>query len=88
MIKVGTIVPDMKVADVAYNTEQIIHCIQSHTDCSLLIFPELCVTGYTCADLFQNAALLQASQKAIQTIANAPKKNVVIGAPLRKDDCL
>lgn len=88
MIKVGTIVPNMKPADVTYNTEQIIHCIQSHTDCSLLVFPELCVSGYTCADLFQNAALLEASQKAIQTIAHATKQTVVIGAPLRKDNCL
>ena len=88
MIKVGTIVPNMKVADVAYNTKQILESIQEHPDCALLVFPELCITGYTCADLFQNETLLEATIQAIHTLACATKQTIVIGAPLRKNNCL
>lgn len=90
MIKVGTVVPNMKVADVTFNTSIIIETILKHKDCSLLVFPELCMTGYTCADLFQSHALLQAVEQAVVEIAKNVNKEmtVVIGAPLRKDNCI
>ncbi len=88
MIKVGNVVPSMKVADVSYNTQQIIRSIDEHQDCGLLVFPELCVCGYTCADLFGSSLLLEACEKAILEISKHTKGLVVIGAPLRKENSL
>ena len=54
-------------------------------DSDLVIFPELCVTGYTCADLFGQSVLLQAACRAIHQIARATKGRpqlVVVGAPI------
>ncbi len=54
-------------------------------DSDLVIFPELCVTGYTCADLFGQSVLLEAARKAIRQIARATTGRpqlVVVGAPI------
>lgn len=87
MIKVGTVVPAMKVADVDYNVAEIISTIQANTDCGVLLFPELCITGYTCADLFGNETLLQASEEGLAKIAEATSNingvTVVVGLPVR-----
>ena len=52
LILAGTAVPSLKVADIDYNTEQIINLIKNNSECGAIVFPELCITGYTCADLF------------------------------------
>lgn len=88
MIKVGNVVPSLKVADVTYNTKQIIETIQKYDDCGILLFQELSLCGYTCADLFGSELLLEACQKALLEIAQKAKGLVVVGAPLRKDHCL
>lgn len=45
---------DIKVADTDYNTSNIIKAIEdaAQNDIKLIVFPELCITGYTCGDLF------------------------------------
>ncbi|MBF1094743.1 MAG: hypothetical protein HXL45_07950, partial [Solobacterium sp.] len=48
MIKVGTVVPRMKVANVTYNVAQIIQTMNENADAGFLVYPELCLTGYTC----------------------------------------
>lgn len=87
MIKVGAIVPRLKVADVNYNVEQIISCINETRDCGIVVFPELCLCGYTCADLFGNDILLQACENGLKTIASSTKEiqglMVVVGLPVR-----
>ena len=88
MIKVGNVVPSLKVADVTYNTKQILETIQNHYDCGILLFPELSVCGYTCADLFDNELLIEACQSALLEISKLTKGLVIVGAPLRKDHCL
>ena len=47
MIKIGTVVPRLKVADVNYNVEQIKKTLKDHQDASILVYPELCITGYS-----------------------------------------
>ena len=47
MIKVGTVVPRMKVANVTYNVAQIIQTMNENADAGFLVYPELCLTGYT-----------------------------------------
>ena len=44
MIKVGTVVPRMKVANVTYNTAQIIQTMNENADAGFLVYPELCLT--------------------------------------------
>ena len=53
-VKVAAATPEIRVADAKYNAEQIIRLIRAaeSEDVQLLVFPELCVTGYTCGELF------------------------------------
>lgn len=62
-------------------------------DAEIVVFPELCITGYTCGDLFNQDMLLDEAEDAINEIAlyTADKgKNtmIVVGAPIRKDNAL
>lgn len=87
-IKVATMTPDLRVADTVYNAEQIILGIEkaASENVSLLVFPELCVTGYTCGDLFNHRTLIDAALVAVEKITEATKgKNMLafIGAPIR-----
>ncbi|OGU10503.1 MAG: NAD(+) synthase [Ignavibacteria bacterium RIFOXYC2_FULL_35_21] len=86
-LRVAAITPEHKVASIDFNTEQIIKCIDKAVDgkCQLIVFPELSITGYTCADLFYQNTLLTAARKAINKIAKVTNKHktlVVAGAPI------
>ena len=59
-IKVCAVTPELKVADVPFNTKKIIEGINSAKDAQLIVFPELSVCGYTCGDLFNQRALTDA----------------------------
>ncbi len=86
LIAVSAVVPPLKVGDVNFNTEQISSIIKAQSDCGVIVFPELCITGYTCADLFESDLLLNASQEAVFEIAKATEKaklTAVVGLPLR-----
>ena len=89
MIKVGNVVPSLNVANISYNTEQIKQAILDHQDCSILLFPELCISGYTCADLFAHDALLEASKNALVEIASiVDQQLIVVGAALKYHNSL
>ncbi len=62
-IKVAAAVPAIKVADIDYNVEQIESLIAQAEgqNVEVLVLPELCVTGYTCQDLFRNQLLIDLS---------------------------
>ncbi len=66
-IKVAAATPDIRVADVAFNTEQICRMIDEteKKGAKIVVFPELCITGYTCGDLFTQDILLEKA-RAIQ----------------------
>ena len=86
-VKVAAATPDIRVADVEFNTQNIINAMEEaqKNGAKILVFPELCVTGYTCSDLFDHSVLLKASRKALLEIAeNTNDKDmlVFIGAPL------
>ena len=86
-IKVAAATPDIRVADVEFNTQNIINAMEEaqKNGAKILVFPELCVTGYTCSDLFDHSVLLKASRKALLEIAeNTNDKDmlVFVGAPL------
>lgn len=65
----GTV--DVRVADVDYNKQQILLRVKEAADAGvhLLILPELCLSGYTCGDLFFTDTLLEACRDALSVIA-------------------
>lgn len=80
--------PVLKVADTAYNTEEIIRSakIAASNGAAFVVFPELCITGYTCGDLFHQELLLQNSIRSLVRIAEALKDSdavIAVGLPLR-----
>ncbi|MBO7565039.1 MAG: NAD(+) synthase [Clostridiales bacterium] len=91
LIAVAGVVPPMKVGDVEYNSEQIISVIKEQSDCGVLVFPELSITGYTCADLFKSDLLVNASILVLPKIAKATSGTgvtAVVGLPLAYENSL
>ena len=92
-ITVAAAIPSMKVADVQYNVEEIERLVVKAEEegVELLVFPELCVTGYTCQDLFRSSHLLDASDEALSLLTDFSLGRgitFVVGAPIRQDDRL
>ena len=86
MIKVAAAGVSLRVGDASYNTEQVLKVLRSETDSGLIVFPELTLCGYTCADLFQSELLQRKSEEALLTIASETRgKDVtaVVGVPIR-----
>lgn len=85
-IKVATATPSVKVADCKHNADRILSLVRrAHEEgVHLLVLPELCVTGYTCQDLFLQQALLESAQEnAIDVASKVPRNMVVVfGAPV------
>ena len=91
--RVAAAVPSVQPADVVYNTASNIEMIKGlDPGIDLVVFPELCVTGYTCGDLFHNHTLLDAVPDALGRICEATSAPgsplVIIGAPLRHNGAL
>ena len=89
-VKVAAATPDIRVADVKYNTEKICQAIEEASDncAKILVFPELCVTGYTCGDLFTQDVLLKSAKEALFEIAKfTAGKDILVfaGLPLEMD---
>ena len=87
-LRVAAAMPRVHVADPAANAREIIHLCNSMADehPSVVVFPELCVTGYTCADLFGQNRLLADAEAAVAEIVAASAKlqpMIVVGAPVR-----
>lgn len=87
LLRVGTAIPTVKVADVEYNLKQHIQLVRqaAQEGVQLLAFPELSLTGYTCADLFHHEPLLTTAREALKHLAEATRgidMAVVVGAPL------
>ena len=86
-IKVAAATPDIRVADMDYNKEQIIKQMDeaAKAGAKIIVFPELCITGYTCSDLFLQDILLNGAKKALVEIAKQTKELdalVFVGVPL------
>lgn len=89
-VKVAAVTPDIRVADTAYNAEQICRKISETCEAGakVLVFPELCITGYTCGDLFAQDLLLEQAKEALLRIARHTKEMdalVFVGLPLPVD---
>ena len=85
-IKVCAATPDIRVADCGYNEENIIRLMDEAygSEVSVLVFPELCITGYTCGDLFLQDVLLRAALRSLKSIvehSRGIKMLVFVGLP-------
>lgn len=86
-VKVAAVTPDVRVADVDYNTEKICAAIDDAAQerAKIVVFPELCITGYTCGDLYLQDVLLNSTKKALKKIAKYTQDKdmlVFVGLPL------
>jgi len=84
----ASVCPNLKVADTAFNTAEIIRCgkLAQENGTAVTVFPELCITGYTCSDLFHQELLLKNAYGSLQKIAEAFADSdmiVAVGLPLR-----
>lgn len=64
-IKVAAAIPALKVADCAYNAQEMEKLIRQAAGVRVVVFPELSLTGYTCGDLFLQPALIRAAEAAL-----------------------
>ncbi len=85
-VRVAAITPDVRVADVEHNTQSIIAALKEAAarGCALALFPELGVTGYTCADLFYQSLLRAQARAALSAIAAVSARlgiAAVVGLP-------
>ena len=89
-VKVAAVTPDIRVADVEFNKEQICRKMgeAAASGAKIIVFPELCVTGYTCSDLFTQDVLLDHAREVLTEIAAHTRDMdalVFVGAPLAVD---
>ncbi len=92
-IRVGTAVPTMQIANPQANVLEIIQLLElaAKDQVKVLVFPELCLTGYTCADLFHQRLLLDQAQEALRLLLAATQKVdmlIVVGVPVESDNQL
>lgn len=86
-VRVASVTPDIRVCDVTYNKENIKKAIEKEWEhkSKIIVFPELCLTGYTCNDLFFQDILISEAKKALKEIVeftSGHKSVVFIGLPL------
>ena len=86
-IRAAALLPRVKVADPGYNKERICELIRqaAKQGVKIMVFPELCITGYTCGDLFYQELLLREAKKALFEIAEMTRDLdavVFVGLPV------
>ena len=87
-ITVATATPQVAVADCEANTQAILACINemAAAHAKVMVLPELCITGYTCSDLFWQTKLLDEAEAALSVIAEGSRQVdalIAVGMPLR-----
>ncbi len=86
-LRVASAAPELRVADVDFNTSQISAAMEvaAKRGASIALFPELSLTGYTCADLFTQSLLIKRALESLQALAADTEKfgiNAIVGLPL------
>ena len=87
-ITVATATPQVAVADCEANAQAILACINemAAAHAKVMVLPELCITGYTCSDLFWQTKLLDEAEAALSVIAEGSRQVdalIAVGMPLR-----
>lgn len=86
-IRTAAAVPAVRIADVEYNVAEICRLASEafEKEVSLVVFPELSVTGYSCADLFGQNLLVKAAEEGVKKImefSRGKALTIIIGAPV------
>ncbi len=86
-LRVASACPQVRVADVTHNLSQIsaLYTAAVAADVAVVVFPELCITGYSLGDLVQHATLLAQAQQALLTLAQQTQTHhtvMVVGLPM------
>ena len=86
-VNVAAAVPTVKVADVEYNIQQIEGLIAQAEEhgVEIIVFPELCITGYSCQDLFKEQLLLDHAEEGVVKLLDFTRKLntiVIVGLPV------
>lgn len=89
-IKVASAIPTVRIADCSHNVQQIIDLMGNAADegASIVVFPELCITGYTCADLFSQPFFIRETEHALDDILSLSHTMpivAVVGLPISVD---
>jgi NAD+ synthase (glutamine-hydrolysing) len=92
-VRVGAVVPQMKVADTIFNAEETVKQLTQleKEGVQIVTFPEISLTGYTCADLFHQDVLLEAALNSLKLVLQKTKSfNIIsiLGMPLKLDNQL
>lgn len=92
-VRVAAAVPHVKPADTVYNSKEIIKIINDADAAGIgcIVFPELCITGASCGDLFYQNTLYRSQMKALSEIAEAASETkiiVVLGVYVRAGNCM
>lgn len=87
-ITVATATPQVAVADCEANAQAILACINemAAAHAKVMVLPELCITGYTCSDLFWQTKLLDEAEAALSVVAEGSRQVdalIAVGMPLR-----
>ena len=93
LVRVGVAVPGVRVADPAFNARQVIAVLEQAAKRRMVVvlFPELCLSAYSCEDLFHQQALLDASHAALVDIVEASARLpliAIVGMPVTVDQRL
>ncbi|MGN0764709.1 MAG: NAD(+) synthase, partial [Aristaeellaceae bacterium] len=92
LVRVAAAVPHLHLGNVARNVEEHLAKITEAAEkrASLVVFPELSLTGYTCGDLFFQQTLLHDVEAGLQAIIGGMPTGMtaVVGAPIRAEGCL
>ena len=85
-VRVCAATPEIRVADVDFNVKNILSAANKAAEkgAQVIVFPELCITGYTCGDLFNQRALIKAVEDAIEYLAKKLPEGplIFVGAPV------
>ena len=78
-VRVAVVSPELRVADVDFNVHAIGDALDAAVaqGCRLALFPELCITGYSCGDLFYQGLLLEAARAALVELARQTLDNAI-----------
>lgn len=87
-VRIGCLVPNIKVADIIYNTDELIQKIKemSKLGINIVLTPELALTGYTCGDLFHQSTLIKECEEDLEKILEETKELdtiSIIGMPIK-----
>ena len=86
-VRVAAAAPAIRLADPKGNAEEICRLIDraEERQVAIAVFAELCVTGYTCGDLFTQRALIRGAEEAVESIAEHTRGKAItaiVGTPV------